>query len=74
MKPEGIKITADKQDKATLSMDSAGNVKIEASTDLTLKAPHIYLDADNLDLGGKSSARIDGGSYCSINASMIYIG
>jgi|CXWL01.1.fsa_nt_gi uncharacterized protein involved in type VI secretion and phage assembly len=74
MKPEGIKIKVDKQSTGTISMDNAGNIKIESSSSITMKSPHINLDAENLDLGGKSSARIDGGSYCSINAGMIYIG
>ncbi|MBX9895604.1 MAG: phage baseplate assembly protein V [Nitrosomonas sp.] len=58
LKPGGIEIGVDEQGKALITLDSAGNLKIEAITNITLKAPVIKLDARDLTLGDATSASI----------------
>lgn len=60
---------------SSITLEKNGNITIKASKGITLKAPTIDIKADqNVTVGGSSSARIDGGSYCSINAGQIFIG
>jgi uncharacterized protein involved in type VI secretion and phage assembly len=72
---EHIEIAIDENATSAITIDKNGNVTIKAKNSITLDAPTINVSAtQNLDMGGKQSARIDGGSYCSIAASQIYIG
>jgi uncharacterized protein involved in type VI secretion and phage assembly len=72
---DSIEITLDKDAKTTIKLDQNGNITLKAASTITLDAPTINILAkNNLALGGQDSARIDGGSYCSINATKIYIG
>lgn len=60
---------------ASIVLEKSGNITLKTSTTLTLDAQTINISANaNVAIGGRSSARIDGGSYCSINASQIFIG
>jgi uncharacterized protein involved in type VI secretion and phage assembly len=60
---------------ASINMSKEGNITVKANTQITLEAQSINISAyANVDIGGRSSARIDGGSYCSINAAQIFIG
>jgi uncharacterized protein (DUF2345 family) len=60
---------------SSITLEKNGTITIKASKGITLKAPTIDVKADqNVTLGGGSSARIDGGSYFSVNASQIFIG
>jgi uncharacterized protein involved in type VI secretion and phage assembly len=70
-----IEIAIDAQSTAAITFDTSGNIKLKATNSITLEAPTIDVNASqNATLGGSSSARIDGGGYCSIQASKIDIG
>ncbi len=59
---------------ASIRLEKSGGITIKTDATLTLDARTINLSADsNLTLSGQQSAKIDGGSYCSINASSISI-
>lgn len=59
LKPGSVEIGVDKENSAVIKLDGAGNLNIEAKTNITLKAPTIKLDATNLKLGSASSALIE---------------
>lgn len=60
-------------DKTRVTLENSGAVTIEASQRLVLRAPTIQLDSTNLEMGGRSSARIDGGQACFIQAGKVFI-
>lgn len=75
LRQETIEIAVDKKSSATITMNTSGDITIKATSSITLDAPTINVTASqNLALGGSSSARIDGGSYCSVQATKIDIG
>jgi uncharacterized protein involved in type VI secretion and phage assembly len=70
-----IEIAANRDKTTAITLETSGNITIKAATRILLDAPTIDISAtDNATLGGSKSARIDGGSYCSVSASSIYIG
>lgn len=70
-----IEISLDEQKTTAITLEKGGQLTLKAANTITLDAPTINILArDNVALGGQQSARIDGGSYCSINASQIFIG
>jgi phage baseplate assembly protein V len=71
--PSEIKITM-AEDKGSLTLNKSGDITVKASSSVTIDAPTINLQGDNIAISGSKSARIDGGSYSSIQASKIYIG
>ncbi len=73
--PDKIEIALDEQKTTVITLQKGGNVTIKASNTITLDAPTINVTArDNVAIGGSQSARIDGGSYCSVSAGQIFIG
>jgi uncharacterized protein involved in type VI secretion and phage assembly len=73
--PDKIEIAMDDKSTAALTFDKSGNITLKATSTITLDAPTINVTASqNLALGGSSSARIDGGGQCSIQAAKIDIG
>lgn len=73
--PDNIEIDLDEKKTTAITLEKGGNLTIKASNTITLDAPTINVTArDNVAIGGSKSARIDGGSYCSINAGQIFIG
>ncbi len=70
-----IDIAMDEQKSTAVTLDQSGHLTIKAASTITLDAPTINILArDNVALAGQQSARIDGGSYCSMNAAQIFIG
>lgn len=57
----------------SLTLEKSGRVTIESKQGIELKAPTINIQGTNVDIGGSSSARIDGGGYCSIQAGTVRI-
>ena len=72
---EKIEVAIDEQATSKITIDQSGNVTIKAQNSITLDAPTINVSASqNLSMSGNSSARIDGGGYCSVVAGRIDIG
>lgn len=71
--PGKVEIAVDEQKTTAVTLES-GNITIKAASSITLDAPTINITGTNVAVGGSSSARIDGGSYCSIAAAQIFIG
>jgi uncharacterized protein involved in type VI secretion and phage assembly len=74
MKPEGINIACDDKNSSTISLKNNGDMTITAKGDLTLKGAAINLDANKVNIKGKSSVTVNGGSQCTIDAGIINIG
>lgn len=74
-----VELTSDKIElkigQSSITLEKNGNISIKASKEIKFEAPTINVMArDNVAISGSKSARIDGGSYCSVNASQIFIG
>jgi uncharacterized protein involved in type VI secretion and phage assembly len=60
---------------ASLKMDKDGNITLKANTKISLEAQNINISADaKVDINGRSSTDIKGGSSCTIDAAQIFIG
>lgn len=73
LSPKEVKISM-AENKAIITLDAGGNITIKAAASITLDAPTINVMGDNVAIGGRQSARIDGGGHCSIQAGQIFIG
>lgn len=71
--PGEVKITL-AENKASITLDTGGNITIKAAAGITLDAPTINVMGTNTAIGGSQSARIDGGANCTIQAGQIFIG
>jgi phage baseplate assembly protein gpV len=60
--------------KSSVSLDVLGNVMITGAVSITLKAPSIVLDGENVQITGSVSAMLDGGGQCTIAGLQIDIG
>jgi uncharacterized protein involved in type VI secretion and phage assembly len=59
----------------SITLNKDGEIAIKSKARITLEGESINIAANsNVDIGGKSSARIDGGSYFSVAATKIFIG
>lgn len=56
-----------------VTLNTQGDVTIEAPQSLSLKAPQIKLEGEALSLRGATSVRINGGSLCEIQAGLVKI-
>jgi uncharacterized protein involved in type VI secretion and phage assembly len=59
---------------ASVSLDIAGNVTITGAVRITLQAPTISLEGENVSISGTAGTTIDGGADCTIIAAQINIG
>lgn len=60
--------------KSSVSLDVVGNVTITGAVSITLKAPSIVLNGDNVQITGTASATLNGGGQCTIAGLQIDIG
>lgn len=59
----------------SITMNKDGDIAIKSKTKITLEAESIDISAkSNVDIKGRSKATLDGGSYCKIAGSQIFIG
>lgn len=58
---------------ASVQLDTAGSVTIQAALSLTLKAPTITIEGATVDVKGTASTSINGGAACNIQAAMVKI-
>lgn len=72
IEPQKIEI-AMAGDTAKVSLSSGGEVAIEATTTLKLKAKKISIEGAAIDIQGDVSTTIDGGQLCDIQASLVKI-
>jgi phage baseplate assembly protein gpV len=59
---------------ASISLDIAGNVTITGAASITLQAPSITIDGENVAISGSAGVTVDGGADCTILAGEINIG
>ena len=59
---------------ASISLDIAGNVTITGAASITLQAPSITIDGENVSISGSAGVTVDGGADCTILAGEINIG
>jgi phage baseplate assembly protein gpV len=59
---------------ASVSLDIVGNVTITGATSITLEAPSISIDGEDVSISGSAGVTIDGGADCTILAGEINIG
>jgi phage baseplate assembly protein gpV len=60
--------------KSSVSMDALGNVTISGALSITLKAPNITLQGENVQVTGTAGAVLNGGAHCMIAGAQIDIG
>ena len=58
----------------SITMDLAGNVTIAGALSITLKAPTITVQGENVQITGSASANVNGGTHCMIAGAQIDIG
>jgi uncharacterized protein involved in type VI secretion and phage assembly len=58
---------------ASITLDAAGKVSIEAARSIELKAPSISIKSTKLDVTSEASTDIKGGQACSIQAALVKI-
>jgi len=59
---------------ASVSLDIDGNVTITGAASITLQAPSITIDGEDVSISGSAGVTIDGGADCTILAGEINIG
>ena len=59
---------------ASVSLDIVGNVTITGAASITLQAPSITIDGEDVSISGSAGVTIDGGADCTILAGEINIG
>src|SRR5262249_36548020 len=67
-----IKITL-AEEKGSMTLNKSGDITIEASSSISIKAPAIKLESKSVTVECSESASIKGGNLCSIDASRILI-
>lgn len=72
MDASGIKI-ATASDAASIQMDPAGNVTIQGSISVTLKAPSISLEGASISIKADADASLKSGGTCQIQGSLVTI-
>jgi uncharacterized protein involved in type VI secretion and phage assembly len=60
-------------DTASLSLDTAGNVTLQAALSLTLKATSISIEGSLVEIKSSASTTINGGPACNIQAALVKI-
>jgi phage baseplate assembly protein V len=70
--PTSIKLSTT-GNTASLTLDVAGNVSIQATTSIELKAPSITIQGTSVDIQGAATASIKGGSACEIQGGIVKI-
>jgi uncharacterized protein involved in type VI secretion and phage assembly len=68
---EKVEMTAGSN--ARITLDTTGQITLKSSQGITLDAPTVSIQGTTLDLKGKSSASLNGGSRCSIQAGLVSI-
>jgi uncharacterized protein involved in type VI secretion and phage assembly len=58
---------------ASISLDAAGSMTLQAAVSLTLKAPQLKIEGGVLDLKGAASATLNGGAACNIQGALVKI-
>jgi phage baseplate assembly protein gpV len=58
---------------AKITLEASGRIVVQASTAIDLKAPRITLDGTTLELKASASAKLNGGTSCSIQAGLVKI-
>jgi uncharacterized protein involved in type VI secretion and phage assembly len=59
--------------RASITLDSLGNVTISAMKSLTLKSPQITIDGGLVTVKGKAGVTVDGGADCTIRGATVNI-
>lgn len=72
MDAQGIRI-ATAGDTASIQMDLAGNVRIQGTISLTLRAPSISLEAATISVKADADASLQSGGTCRIQGSLVTI-
>ncbi len=70
--PEKIEISTTKG-TAKITLDTTGNITIEAALSLTLKARQIKLDGTQVEIAGQVKTDVKSNGECSINAPLVRI-
>jgi uncharacterized protein involved in type VI secretion and phage assembly len=70
--PESITVSTT-GDTAKLTMQTSGNVRLEAAVSLELKAPKITIDRVDVEIMGSMQVKVDGGAQCSVKAALVRI-
>jgi hypothetical protein len=74
LEKEKIEIGVDKNDSAKITWDKQGNLKLYATSSISLEAPSIKVKASqSLELSSKVVAELDGGAQCTIKGVKIDI-
>ncbi len=71
--PKRVEITLDEKKTTAITLED-GKVTIKASSSITLDAPTINIKGTEVEVKGSSSAKVNGGARCSIDAAQISIG
>lgn len=75
--PEKVEIatmdTTGQKRTASLTLDAAGNVSIEADSAIKLEAPRITIKGKVVQIKSDASMEIDGGQVCNLQASLVKI-
>ena len=72
MDPSRIELTTT-EGTASITLDTAGNVSIEGTLSIKLKAPTITIEGGVVDIKSNASTSINGGPACNIQAAMVKI-
>jgi uncharacterized protein involved in type VI secretion and phage assembly len=72
MDAQGVKI-ATASDTASIKLDTAGNITIQGSVSVTLKAPSISLQGSKIDIKADASASLQSGGTCQVKGSLVTI-
>jgi hypothetical protein len=59
--------------KTTFTLDTVGNVSIQSTLSIELKAPTITIEGDTVTVKGKVRTKIGDGRICDINARLVRI-
>jgi uncharacterized protein involved in type VI secretion and phage assembly len=70
--PDGIELKTS-GGTAKVTLGTAGNVQIEATTELVLKATSVSIQGTSVEVKAGGSASIDGGGACSVKGGVVTI-